>query len=386
MATTKLPPGIHEWTPHPETGKRRYLVRWRTPERKSRMRVFDRLVDAKAHLADVASAKNRGVYIDASFGRQTFDEFAEEWAAAQDTWKEGTRDAWPSIQARLRPHIGEAPLASVDQLTLKKLRTELAKKYAPATVKLTMAYAGMILRAAHASRRIGHDPTAGLRGKRARAGERTGQVGPEDVPTRAEALAILAAAPAPFRAAIALGLAGLRVGEVLGMTADRLELEQRRVAVDRQMQRYGGRLVLTTPKAEKVRTITVPGLVAVELRRHVRDYVCEGILFRGLRGAEMLRRDQFYASAWKPALKAAGLAEDRFKFHACRHWCASTLLAEGAPITAVAGHLGDTMETVSRTYVHWLRDDRDVPAEVLDRVLAPPDALPARDGAAGGGV
>jgi hypothetical protein len=54
-------------------------------------------------------------------------------------------------------------------------------------------------------------------------------------------LAILAAAPASFRAAIALGLAGLRVGEVLGMIADRVELEQRRVNVDRQMQVYGGR-------------------------------------------------------------------------------------------------------------------------------------------------
>jgi hypothetical protein len=57
--------------------------------------------------------------------------------------------------------------------------------------------------------------------------------------------------------------------------------------------------------------------------------------------------------------------------------CASTLLAEGAPITAVAGHLGDTVETVSRVYAHWLRDDRDVPADVLDRVLAPADALRA---------
>jgi integrase len=350
------------------------------------MQVFDRLVDAKAHKAEIDSAKNRGTYIDASLGRQTFDEFAEEWAAAQDTWKDGTRDAWPSIRARLQPHIGAAPLASIDQLVLQKVRGKLAKKYAPATVRLTMAYAGMVMRAAHASRRIGHDPTAGLRAKRASAGERTGQVGPEDVPTRAEALAVLAGAPAPFRGAVALGLAGLRVGEVLGMTADRLELDRRQVTVDRQMQVYGGQRVLTTPKAEKVRTITVPNLVAVELRRHLRDHQADGILFRGLRGAEMLRRDQFYASAWRLALRIAGLAEDRFKFHSLRHFCASTLLAEGAPVTAVAGHLGDTVETLTREYVHWLRDDRDVPADVLDRVLALPDALPARDEATGGDV
>jgi integrase len=184
-------------------------------------------------------------------------------------------------------------------------------------------------------------------------------------------LAILTGAPSSFRAAVALGLTGLRVGEVLGLSADRLDLDRRRVRVDRQMQRIEGECRLTTPKAEKTRTITVPPLVAVELRRHLRDHQSEGILFRGLRGAPMLRRDQFYSSGWKPALVAAGLAGDRFVFHACRHWCASTLLAEGAPLTAVAGHLGDTVETVSRTYVHWLRDDRGVPAEILDRMLGP---------------
>ena len=248
-----------------------------------------------------------------------------------------------------------------------------------------MAYAGMILRAAHASGRIVRDPTAGLKQKKRRAGEKDDRVRPEDVPTRAEALAILTGTPASFRAAVALGFTGLRVGEVLGLTADRIEIDKRRVTIDRQMQRYGGRAVLTTPKAEKVRTITVPSLVAVELWRHLRDHVGEGILFHGLRGAEMLRRDQFYSSAWRPALRAAGLADDRFKFHACRHWCASTLLAEGAPITAVAGHLGDTVETVSRVYAHWLRDDRDVPAAVLDRVLAPGNALLARDEASDAG-
>jgi integrase len=100
----------------------------------------------------------------------------------------------------------------------------------------------------------------------------------------------------------------------------------------------------------------------------------------------MLRRDQFYDSGWRPALKDAALAEDRFVFHSLRHFCASTLLAEGAPITAVAGHLGDTVETITRTYAHWLRDDHDVPAHVLDRVLARPAALSARDEGAVGEV
>jgi integrase len=263
------------------------------------------------------------------------------------------------------------PLNAIDLLMLQNLRAKLSAKFARKTVETTMSYAGSIMRAAHVAGRIGRDPTRGLRPPKKRAGDRDGTVTADMVPTRAEALAILDGAPSQFRAAIALGLAGLRVGEVLGMCADRVALDSRRVTVDQQLQRVGPNLLLTTPKAEKTRTIVMPQLVAIELRRHLRGHQDQGLLFRGVRGAPMLRRDQFYDSAWRPALTNAGLAEDRFVFHSLRHFCASSLLAEGAPLTAVAGHLGDTVETVSRVYLHWLRDDRNVPAEVLDRVLAP---------------
>ena len=45
------------------------------------------------------------------------------------------------------------------------------------------------------------------------------------------------------------------------------------------------------------------------------------------------------------------------------------MLAEGVNPMAVAGHLGDTFETSQRVYAHWLRDDRDVPADALERIL-----------------
>jgi integrase len=63
-------------------------------------------------------------------------------------------------------------------------------------------------------------------------------------------------------------------------------------------------------------------------------------------------------------------------FHGLRHFAASSMLAEGVPVPAVAGHLGDTVETISRVYAHWLRDDRDVPADALDLLLAPNDGVP----------
>jgi integrase len=357
----------------------RWRARWREyPGAPERSRHFERKLDAERFLDAIRGDIVRGSYVDPHAGRQTFESFADEWAAAQE-WKGTSRDAWQYHRSRLLPLLGHLPLAAIDLMTLQAAQRTLRERYARTTTTTTMAYARMVLRAAQASGRLGRDPTQGLRAPKIRAGEPDGRVGPDQVPTRAEAAGILEGAPAPYRAAIALGVAGLRVGEVLGMAADRLDLSRRTVTVDQQLQRVDGAMVLTTPKAEKVRTIVVPGVVAVELRRHLRDHQDTGLLFRGRRGTPSMRRDQFYASAWRPALRAAGLAEDRFTFHALRHFCASTLLAEGAPLAAVAGHLGDTVETVSRTYVHWLRDDRDVPAAVLDRVLAPAAARSVAD-------
>lgn len=266
-------------------------------------------------------------------------------------------------------------LSQIDQLIIKRARVELSNSYADATVSLTMSYLRSIMRAAHLSQRIGVDPTVGTGSKRRRDADRD-KVRPSDVPTREEVAAIWGAAPSKYRAAIALGATGLRIGEVTGLTADRIDIEGKLVTVDRQLQRVGGSLKLTTVKGEKPRTIRVPAAVALELRRHLRDHD-GGLLFRGVRCAHSLRRDQFYASAWRPALVGAGLAEDRYVFHSLRHFAASAMLAEGVNPMAVAGHLGDTLETLQRVYAHWLRDDRDVPADALDRILAVKSTNPA---------
>lgn len=348
-----------------------------------RSQSFTRERDAQLFLDQVCGDLAHGTYIDPDAGRQPLGAFADEWAPAQD-WKGSTRDAWCAVRSRLeRNGVAAMPLGSIDQLTLKAVRQQLRATYAHSTTQNTMAWIGMILRAAHTNRRIPLNPAQGLAPLKVRAGEPDGKVRPADVPTTAEALAILAGAPAPYRAAVALGLAGLRKGEVLGLAADRVDIDHRLITIDRQLQRVHNRTVLTTPKREKPRTIELPPLVAVELRRHLRDHhdparVFGGdggpaaLVFQGRVGTPALMHpNDFYERTWQPALAAAGLPAGRFKFHALRHFCASAMLANGADVAMVAGHLGDTVETVSRTYVHWLRDNRHVPAVILERVLAP---------------
>lgn len=71
----------------------------------------------------------------------------------------------------------------------------------------------------------------------------------------------MTAAPAGYRTAVGLGRAGQRIGEMLGMAADRVAIDRREVTVDQQAQPLNGRgMVLTTPKTERARTIRGPGL------------------------------------------------------------------------------------------------------------------------------
>ncbi len=166
------------------------------------------------------------------------------------------------------------------------------------------------------------------------------------------------------------------VAEVVGRGVE--PLMQRLVTIDRQLQRVGNEVELTTPKGEKARTIMVPRSVTLELRRHLRDHSPDGLLFHG-RFGDGLRHDVFYTHGWRPALVAAGLEPNAYVFHSLRHWCASSMLAENTNPAAVAGYLGDTFETLQRVYAHWMTEDRAVPAEVLERLLVSTSEEPAAE-------
>jgi integrase len=344
-----------------------WRVYWRTPDGKKRSKVFDSKRDADLYAANAEVSKSKGNDFDPRKGRQRFRDYAQQWADAAD-WKPSTRRDWPKFLNRLEPHIGGLRLADIDRNALERTRAALtASGLARSTVEATMRRAMAVMRYAYANGVIGRDPTVGVKAApKQRADDPTGKVGPDNVPTREEALAILNAAPSKYRAAVALGLAGLRIGEVLGMEWDRVNLATRQVTIDRQSDGW----TISTPKNERTRTITVPELVATELRRHRRDYASDRWLFPGGGIEGTMHRASFYKAAWQPALKAAGMP-GRFKFHSLRHFAASSLLAAGVPLPAVAGQLGDVVETVSKVYSHWLRDDAAIPADALDRVLAP---------------
>ena len=297
--------------------------------------------------------------------RQTFEPYAREWWAAQ-TWKDP--DAARYALARAYPYIGAKPLPKVTELALQGMQRQLLERLAYSTVGQTMHFTKRVLQQAHRAGLISTDPTIGVRLPRRDSLDTDGVVTADQVPTRDEALAIVEGAPGKYRLAVVLGIGcGMRVGEVLGLTPNRVDLKAGTVTIDRQWQRRG----LVSPKTWRgVRTIEVPDVVLAELGPLVHRWAAPDMpILAGVRGGTM-RRDDVYDRAWKPALVAAGIDPDRYVFHSARHYAVSSMLAEGVTAVEVAAYVGDSVETITTVYSHFLRGSASMAKRALDRALA----------------
>src|SRR3954470_594312 len=349
MPTMKLTPTSTQ-TCKPKTGET-YCVRGYGENDRAVHRHFDSASAANLFEKQLIAAQLGQHQVDRRGGRTTFKAYALRWHDAQTQ-----ADPSTSLYALQRAFqlIGETKLDRIDGVMLTKLQTTLLKRYARNSVELTMHYVKTVIRQAVSDRVISNDPTVRLRLPRRDPLDTNGVVTTDDVPTQAEALAILAATPPRWRLGVALGFGcGFRVGEVLGLTPGQVDLVAGTVVVDAQQQRRGR----VSPKTWRgKRTIDVPDVVLFHLRRELRIKSGSAeLIFLGVRGG-VPRRDDFYDTGWRPALEGAGLSPDEYKFHAARHFAVSSMLARGVPITEVAYYVGDAVETVSRVYAHWLRD------------------------------
>jgi integrase len=326
---------------------------------------FDRKDQAENFVTRLRAERVGGEVV-ARASTMTFEECAEAWREAQRP-----NDPNGPLYALKRAYslIGSTRISAIDSNMLGKMQNQLFDHpYERATVEQTMHFVKRVLRQAHADRLIPTDPTTRVRLPKKDSLDRNGTVTADDVPTAQEAQAIIAGAPLHYRAAVALGLGcGLRIGEVLGLSPDRVDLHAGTITIDRQWQRGG----LVSPKTWRgVRTISPPDVVMFELRRALKAAAAPDVpMFMGARGGG-LRRDAFYAAAWRPALKAAGLGERRYKFHSARHFAVSNMLAHGVPIPEVAAYVGDSAETIMTTYAHFLRDSQSFAKSALDRALS----------------
>lgn len=343
-----------------------WRARYRDAAGKEHARHFERRTDAQRWLDEVTTAVVTGLYVDPKAGRETVQAYAERWRATQ-VHRDSTAELLEIVMRRhLYPTLGARPLGSVLPTDIRSLVKSWSMTAAPSTVETRYRFVAALFLAAVADKRIPSTPCVGIK----LPAKSKKQV----IPLETDVVTALAAAvPDRYRALVLLGAGtGMRPGELLGLTLDRVEFLRREVRVDRQLvTKRGVGPVFGPPKTEaSVRTIPIGQVVAETLAQHLERYSpgVDGLLFTNARG-DATRRNAFSAM-WSKAARDAGTDATA---HALRHYYASLLIRHGESVKTVQRRLGhkSAVETLD-TYGHLWPDADDRTREAVDIVLAAP--------------
>jgi integrase len=171
---------------------------------------------------------------------------------------------------------------------------------------------------------------------------------------------------------------GLRIGELLGLRWEDVDLDAGRLRVRHGLASVGGELVLQEPKTERSRrTLVLPEVVVTALKAHrIRqkmDHLVAGSRWAGSGHvfATRLGRPHHAATITRCFQKALTRAElPDVRFHDLRHSAATFLLAQGMTLEDVKNQLGhSTIVLTSNTYGHVLEQRKRQVAAAMDAVL-----------------
>lgn len=350
----------------PSVAKRpngKWRGRVRLPDGKQRARHFDRKVDAEQWVARQVVKLADGTWIDPMRGKRTFGEYAAEWVEGQVHHRASTAGA---VEVRLRLHVlprfGDKPIATIQrsdvQAWVKALSVDLAPSYVEGLYRLL----AQVMLAAVDDGVLASSPCG--RGKVKL---------PEDVrpplvvPTIGEVRALVDAAPEHAKALIVTAAGtGMRIGEVTGLTVDRIDFLRRQVRVDRQL--VGAAPLTFGPVKTRAsnRTIPIADELAAVLARHVGGVDRDGVVFVNAHGRPWRRNS--VGQEWARWRTAAGVG---FKPHDLRHFYASSLIAGGQSVKVIQARLGHaTAQETLDTYGHLWHDDEDRTRGITGGVMA----------------
>ncbi len=181
--------------------------------------------------------------------------------------------------------------------------------------------------------------------------------------TAAEARALLDLARGDADAGLLVTLAlgtGARVGELLALDWEDVDLDRRTVSIHGSRSRSG---VGPTKSHRGVRTVALPPFALDALRAEARR---TGPIIAHHDGRAMI--PERAGERWRTLRDRAGL--DGLRFHDLRGTYATLALARGIPPKALADVLGHDPAILMRTYAGPIEDGRDLIAAAIGEALA----------------
>lgn len=231
---------------------------------------------------------------DPANARMLFKDYAEEWRRAQVHRASTAEQCEIYLRKHCYPVLGDRPIGQIRRSEVQGWVKTMSANLAPRSVEVAYRWGATVFRSAVADRLISASPCT-----------RIALPKPEDgeiVPLEVEHVHAMANLILPrYRATVVLAAgAGLRQGEVFGLTVDRVDFLRKTIRVDRQLiTRGGSQPAFGPPKtAAAYRTVPVPSSVTDELAAHIAEFGTgpEDLLFTSSL-VRPLRRNT-YNDAW----------------------------------------------------------------------------------------
>lgn len=349
-----------------------WRARYRDAAGKEHARHFKRKVDAEAWLDEVTTAKVTGVHTDPKKGRTKMSEVADSWVKASVDWKETTRATNVAIvRKHVLPRWGDVQVAQVEPADVQEWVADLNETdLSPRTVRKIFFVLSGVLRYAVRVRMIAVNPAAEIS---LPSHETTGKTEEDGSESRrylsaVEVEELADAAGAGRLIVFTLAYTGLRWGEMAALRVRDVNFVRSRLSVSRAVAEVDGKLVWSTPKDRKPRTVPMPVFLRDELEKAVEGRGPDDLLFQAARGGVL--RSRTARRAWFD-----GAVDDLGLFgltpHGLRHTAASLAVQAGANVLAVQRMLGHKKASMTLdVYADLFDGDLDEVAGRLEKMRA----------------
>ena len=341
---------------------------WSAREGKRIRKTFPTLAEAKAWRAEAVVALRRGTMRAPT--ATTLRQAWEAWlaGAGEATIRNRSGDPYKpsvlrgyetSMRLRVLPELGGARLTELTRLNVQDFADGLvAIRLDASTIRNTLIPLRAVYRRALARGEVAVNPVASVelpsvRGRRDR------------IASPAEAAALVEAAPDEDRTVWATAFyAGLRLGELLALHDEDVDLEDGVIRVERSWDPREGFIEPKSRAGRRAVPVVAalrPHLAARKLRRGA-----TGAFFFGDRGRPFNRNALVKrgARAWK----AAGLTP--IGLHECRHTFASILIAAGVNAKALSTYLGhSSIQITLDRYGHLMPGNENEAVALVDAYL-----------------
>lgn len=294
-------------------------------------------------------------------------DYSTRWLADRPTLRPRTRELYEGeLRLHILPTLGDVNLSDLTPERIRRWHADLirAGRPGPPTVAKCYRLLRTILNTALDDGLIAKNPCRIKQAGIERSPERP-------VATVEQVLDLCDAMGGKYRALVLLAtFAGLRVGEILGLTRSSLDLDAGTVTVTRQLQELaGGEFHTAPPKTDAGRrTIALPAFVVPQLREHVEAYAGpgpDGLLFLGEEGGP-LRRAVLWRH-WQAAIAQVGMKE--FHLHDLRHTGNTLAAATGASTKELMARMGHASAEAALRYQHATARRDAAIADALDQMV-----------------